>query len=171
MGASGWTYFAPYQPDVAQALESLRQRVFADKDFGDPAIGMVMDNPDAVLAHLPPERRADLLAALEQVRADRAAQPEPATIEELLEQAGTEGTHSILDIACGLSDGPDFGTAFPMPDDVKLELYGSTQPTHEQVEAMAHERGEDLERWQCWYVVVYKDGKPNEIYFEGCSGD
>lgn len=33
MGASGWTYFVPYQPDIAAALAALRADVFAKKTF------------------------------------------------------------------------------------------------------------------------------------------
>jgi hypothetical protein len=32
--------------------------------------------------------------------------------------------------------------------------------------------GESLyDRWEGIYIIVYKDGQPDEIYFEGCSGD
>jgi hypothetical protein len=177
MGASGWNYFTPYRDDVGQALQELRERVFREKAYGDPALSD-MPFPPAALAALPPEQRAAFEAMLaernkllEPLRALEAQRPEPRTIEELLEQQAESGTHSILDITEGLSDGPDFGTAFPMPQDMLRELFGTLQPTHEQVEAKAMERSEDLDRWQCWYVVVYRDGAPSEMYFEGCSGD
>jgi hypothetical protein len=33
MGASGWSYYTPYQQDIAQALQELRQRVFEAGDY------------------------------------------------------------------------------------------------------------------------------------------
>jgi hypothetical protein len=39
------------------------------------------------------------------------------------------------------------------------------------VESVPSDIGENLERWQAVYFIVYKDGQPHEIRFEGCSGD
>ena len=33
MGASGWSYFVPYQPDLQAALDALRAQVLADGDY------------------------------------------------------------------------------------------------------------------------------------------
>jgi hypothetical protein len=33
MGSSGWSYFTPYQEDIAQALQELRQRVFEAGEY------------------------------------------------------------------------------------------------------------------------------------------
>ncbi len=96
--------------------------------------------------------------------------PRPNTIQELREQCAEEGTHSILDVHY-LSEDRGLGAAFPMPESVMLELYGTTKPTRALVEEKAMERNEDLDRWECWYHVVYEDGAPSELYFEGCSGD
>jgi hypothetical protein len=37
MGASGWSYFVPYQPDINKALQELRQKVFQEGDYFKPA--------------------------------------------------------------------------------------------------------------------------------------
>jgi hypothetical protein len=173
VGASGWQYFTPYREDVAVALEDLRQRVFREKSYGDPVLKT--DFLEQLKANLPPEQlkafEAQFAQHAELLKGMQGQQAEAETIDELLEMCAESGTHSILDIMQGISDGPGFGTAFPMPDDVKRDLYGTTTPTHEQIEAKIHERADELDRWSCWYVTVYKDGKPNEIYFEGCSGD
>jgi hypothetical protein len=177
MGASGWNYFASYKPDIEQVLQELRETVFQEKRYGDPAMESTT-LPAGTFDHLPPEqaalvrelmrRREDALAELHEAQ---EGEPEPVTIEDLLERCGESGTHSIIDIV-GVSDTPDFGTAFPMPDDVKLDLYGTTTPTRVQVEAKIQTRADELDRWQCWYVVVYDEaGRASEIYFEGCSGD
>jgi hypothetical protein len=180
VGASGWQYFTPYREDVAVALEELRQKVFREKSYGDPVLKT--DFLEQLKANLSPEelkafeaqfaQHAELLQGMqEQLEGMQGQQADAETIDELLEMCAESGTHSILDIMQGLSDGPEFGTAFPMPDDVKRGLYGTATPTHDQVEAKMHERADELERWSCWYVIVYKDGRPDEIYFEGCSGD
>ena len=33
MGATGWDYFVPYQPDISAALQRLREDVFARGDY------------------------------------------------------------------------------------------------------------------------------------------
>jgi hypothetical protein len=94
----------------------------------------------------------------------------PETIEELLEMVAEDGTHSVLDIE---HTGPrrEFGVAAPMPARRIREFFGSEQPTHEQVEQMWGDVSDELDRWQAYYVTVFKDGKPHEYAFIGCSGD
>ena len=169
MGASGWHYFTPYREDVGQALEELRQRVFRSGEYGD--WWQVGRMTDAELAALPPALRDVFTKRRDDIRSLQASRPPPATIDEALQRAGEEGTHTILDICRGLSAGPGLTTAFPMPDDLMLAFFGTTCPTREQVEANRRARDEGPDRWECWYVVAYKDGRPDEIYFEGSSGD
>ena len=38
MGASGWHYFAPFQPDIKAALDQLRDEVFATGEYFKPAL-------------------------------------------------------------------------------------------------------------------------------------
>jgi hypothetical protein len=95
----------------------------------------------------------------------------PASIEDLLRNNPESGTHSILDIY-GIADEPSFGAATPLSDEGLLRAFGTTQPTAEEVESAPDSGfGENLERWQAVYFVVYKDGRPHQIHFEGCSGD
>ena len=94
------------------------------------------------------------------------------SIEELLEAAAESGTHSILDIQHTAS-GADFGVAWPAPGDVVRQVYGTERPSRVQVEVREGRISEamELERWQAVYVLVYDQGRPAEIYFEGASGD
>jgi hypothetical protein len=94
----------------------------------------------------------------------------PETIEELLEMVAEDGTHSILDIE---QTGPrrEFGVAAPMPAARMRRFFGSEQPTRDQVEANWGDASEELDRWQAYYVTIYRDGKPDEYAFIGCSGD
>jgi len=39
------------------------------------------------------------------------------------------------------------------------------------VAAKAHDLQTVRTRWEGTYVIVYKDGKPDEVFFTGFSGD
>jgi len=99
----------------------------------------------------------------------RFSEEHPTTIEEAREIADADGTGSILDID-GVGDEPDFGVVVPLSAENLVELYGTAQPTHEMIEANL-DFYEDIERGQGIYIVVYKGGKPAEIFFAGYSYD
>jgi hypothetical protein len=99
--------------------------------------------------------------------------PQPCSIEELLEQPAEDGTHSILDIVC-ISPRAKFGAIMPFPPSKLVEFFSSETPSHFEIEDV-YEFG-SLEkyvskRWQGIYMIAYRDGKPDEIFFAGCSGD
>ena len=81
-----------------------------------------------------------------------------------------DGTHSVLDIE-QTGTGREFGVATPMPALEIRRYFGTEQPTHEQVEQNWGDASERLDRWEAYYVTVYRDGKPHEYAFIGCSGD
>ena len=99
----------------------------------------------------------------------RFSEEHPTTIEEAREIADADGTGSILDID-QVGDEPDFGVVVPLSAEYLVELYGTAQPTHEMIEANL-DFYEDIERGQGIYIVVYKGGKPAEIFFAGYSYD
>jgi len=99
----------------------------------------------------------------------RYSEENPTTIEEAREIADADGTGSILDIDQA-GDEPDFGVVVPLSAEYLVELYGTAQPTHEMIEANL-DFYEDIERGQGIYIVVYKGGKPAEIFFAGYSYD
>lgn len=94
----------------------------------------------------------------------------PGSIDELLEMAAEDGTHSILDIQHTALQ-RDFAVALPMPASRIQEWFGTTEPTHEQVEEYSLDVAEELDRWEALYLTVFRDGKPHEYAFIGCSGD
>jgi hypothetical protein len=61
------------------------------------------------------------------------------------------------------------GAVARFPDEVLLELYGTTRPTRQMIEQGAD--SEYIERGQGVYIVVYQAGRPDEIYFAGYSYD
>jgi hypothetical protein len=147
MGAHPYWYFVKHQPNAQKALDELREREFRAGRYNP-----VMPFPD-----FPVEPGAPAPGA------------QHASIEEAMQDSGADGTRSILDIHA-VAEEPDFCVAAPLPAEVLESLYGTLQPTREMVE---HNESflEDLERGHCVYVVLYKDGKPDELLFVGYSFD
>ena len=58
----------------------------------------------------------------------------------------------------------------PLPDDMLEDYFESQTPTREDVEANSAFLGE-LERGTAVYIVLYKNGAPNELFFAGISFD
>jgi hypothetical protein len=241
VGASGWIYFTPYDPDPNAALQRLRQEVFATGQYTRPfwwqadeaaetvrgadadevsdepsasdlfgpgeeeeflrqmreAPGAIPKDPQEALARFLPdiERElkrsfraiqampAEVRAALREGLSDATRPPsgEPQTIDELLEWAAEEGTHSILDIE-RIARRREFAAAAPLSAARLRRLFGTAEPTHAQVERVAEQLQDELDRWQAWYVTIYRgpsdgadpaDGgrKPVEYAFIGVSGD
>jgi hypothetical protein len=94
----------------------------------------------------------------------------PRTIDEVLERAGEDGTHSILDIS-HVGRERDFGVAVALAPEVLEEFFGTAEPSHEDVEDRGLDLAEDLDRWEAVYFVVYQHGRPHAYAFVGCSGD
>lgn len=147
MGASAWSYYVPYQQDLGQALEALRQRVFAAGRYVWPWGE----------EWVPAKKRRPRPASMELLFADEAVQ--------------TEGTHSILDMSRVLSPGeePVEGTIEPVSAEEALRCAGTDRPTKAHIAALDELiRG----RWLGRCVVLHDErGEPNEIYFWGYSGD
>ena len=148
MGASGWEYFVPYQPDLQAALDRLRRQVFETGDYWwavPSAFGKsAADFPDR-------PRTEDQLWA-----------------EEVVQESGT---HSILDVRWVVDDGeqPDFGTVEPVTEAEALDVIGVAKPTRAHVAAL--EKLAD-QRWFGRCAVLHDAaGEPEEIWFWGFSGD
>jgi len=198
MGATGWSYFVPYEADVSAALQRLREDVFSRGDYlcdDDVTDDQPEATPQKVMrvaepwlqrlreeaAKLQEPSRTLYLQAAENCKAEilsggtapRKPKGKPKTIEEALEVQAESGTHSILDII-GVSSEPAFGHIRPLPPEKLVEFFGSQTPSHTEIEE-AHDFGslEDFvsERWEGIYIIAYHDGSPTEIFFAGCSGD
>jgi hypothetical protein len=99
----------------------------------------------------------------------RGSELSPTTIEEAFENMDADGTASILDIE-RVSDEADYGAVCPVSSSELNRYFGTDKPTREMIEANV-DLYEDIERGQGIYTVVYKDGKPSEIFFAGYSFD
>jgi hypothetical protein len=150
---SEWSYWVDYDPDISAALQRLREDVFAR---GDYATG---DSPIAVGSRL-------IILPVQ-------PKPKPSTIEELLEQEGGSGTHSILDIT-SISPTPKRRAISPFPEPLLVEYFGSQTPSPSQVQEVYDFGSLDkfvTKRWRGIYIICHFDDKPSDIFFAGCSGD
>ncbi|MCM4080885.1 hypothetical protein [Paractinoplanes hotanensis] len=145
MGASGWHYYVPYQPDLDEALASLRDTVFASGDYWW-AVPYEFGKSAADFPNRPKTE--------EELWSDEAVQE--------------SGTHSILDVN-EISRAPSFGAVVPVTDEEALARAGTVMLTREHVEKL-----EELaaERWVGRLAVLHDaEGKPAELFFWGFSGD
>ena len=163
MGASGWSYFAPYQRDAFAALEALRWKVFREGDYVKTS--QVCLDFDAFIDGLHLHDDEHSLGMWEAWYAE--------VVEELREHVGSpdalrwhngsEGTHSIIDIA-------KQSQLHELPSATVKQLFGTTNPTRDdvtRVDVIASAVG----RNHCSHFTVYKDGAPSELFFFGFSGD
>lgn len=147
MGSSPYWYYEKYTGDVDETLQNLREREFNAGRY----------NPVIPFPDFPPGPRSPSPGA------------QHASIEEAMEDAAEDGTRSILDLMT-VGDEPDFCVAARLPDEELLHLYGTTQPTRQMIDANLP-FSDEMERGQGVYIVVYKDGKPDEVFFGGYSFD
>jgi hypothetical protein len=174
LGSSGWSYTVPYQPDVAAALEQLRQDVYLRGEYYhqplDHTVAMSEEEFEATL-----NPRDEESGVNDTLREDwQAAQrhPKPTSPDTLLASQPVSGTHSIIDIYRGISTAPAAFTASPLTADELVGFFGTSAPTTQQLrDWLRRSAGGVRESWIGTYVVTYLDGKPAEIHFFGSSGD
>jgi hypothetical protein len=174
VGASGWHYVVPYQADINAALQKLRRDVYDRGDYyREPSeSGYANMTEEEFRATLDPNQWGAggmNNYILDGFRAARR-RPVPVDPDTLVAAQPESGTHSIIDISEGVSDGPEEYTVSPLTDDELLAMAGTLTPTSEQFRAADGWDG-DRARWVGTYVVTYLDGLPHEIHFFGHSGD
>ena len=147
MGAEPYYYFVKYQADLDKALEELRQQEFQAGRY-NPAVDF-FDFPISAPWSSPGARHN--------------------SIKEALEDAGADGTRSILDLD-HFSDEPDFFAVTPVSEKALEKYFGTAQPTRAMIEKNM-DFFDDIERGQGISIVAYKDGQPDEIFFAGYSFD
>ena len=185
----------PYRADTSAALQRLREHIFAEGQYlsgtgiakpdMEAALKACGADTESVLQRftaqasdpkLPTQTREQFAALVQQLKQRdefNASLPKPSTIEELLKRQGEGGTHSILDVV-RVSNTPAFGAVHPLPTSRLVEIFGSEQPSHAQIQTKYEEGTLEeyvRERWQGFYVIAYREGLPDEIFFAGCSGD
>jgi len=147
MGAHPYWYYEEYTGDVDEALQNLREREFNAGRY----------NPVIPFLDFPPGPHSPTPGA------------QHASIEEVMEDAAEDGTRSILDLMA-VGDEPDFCVAGRLPDEELRRLYGTTQPSRQMIDSNLP-FSDEMERGQGIYIIVYKDGEPDEVFFAGYSFD
>jgi len=172
VGASAWSYFIPYNENVQEALIALRQKVFEEKKYYRPDnSNLPATFEEWVTLHklqIPPDKVKKWEDDFYESK--RKAAIDPATIEELLELNQESGTHSIIDIF-EISPATDDQHSGTLSQEDIFRLLGTVQPDRKMVETKAEELLDFRGRWFCTYLVVYKNGRPDELFFTGFSGD
>jgi hypothetical protein len=99
----------------------------------------------------------------------RGSEVNPISIEEALSLTEEVGTASILDIM-HVSENQEYSSVSPLLNDDLNYFFNTTMPTHEMIE-QNQDIYDDIERGCGIYIIVYKNEKPDEIYFAGYSID
>ncbi|MCP3803348.1 hypothetical protein NLX83_29150 [Allokutzneria sp. A3M-2-11 16] len=102
--------------------------------------------------------------------------PRPASLDELLEDEGTQeaGTHSIIDVHRVIdpdqSDG--YFTVRPLTPAETQKHFGTDEPTPEQFDHVDASGELSVPHgWSARCVPLFTEGGPTEIGFWGSSGD
>jgi hypothetical protein len=101
---------------------------------------------------------------------ERKARPVPVDPDTLIAAQPESGTHSIIDMANGVSASPRFATVSPLTTEELIDAFGTVTPSSDQVRAWIVTSG-GRDRWVGTYVVSYRDGEPDKLHFCGFSGD
>lgn len=140
MGASGWSYFVPYESNVKTALAKLQAKVFEAGDYYDPCERKPADDQtftEWIVANnikIPKEKVALLKKAFESGKknAKEKRKIKVTTIEELREKNGDTGTHSILDIREIEETDVPYKSG-KVSDKHLLEIFTTLKPTREMI--------------------------------------
>jgi hypothetical protein len=147
MGAHRYWYTVPYESNINEALQVLRDREFQAGRYNPvvpfPIFPITSTSPAPGAGH--------------------------ASIEAALEASDADGTRSILDIF-SIGEEPGFLVAGPLTDEILHSTYGTTRPTRQMVEENLNFL-EHLERGQAAYIILYENGSPTAILFAGYSFD
>lgn len=191
MAATGWSYVVPYRSDMAKVLDDLRRDVFLRGAYQRPVpepefleeIGLFEADEGArdELLHAyglnalrPPIEQVGLEGLRDWLQAlyDAPQLQDPGQLAAL-QCLSSGGTHSILDIE-GVSETPAAGSLFPLPQELLRRYFGTAEPTRASVEEL-HRRNIQMadayDRGQGIYFPLHREGRPEEIYIEGASGD
>ncbi len=151
MGANPWLYLVNYQPDINSVLQTLRHREFQSGRYF-PAI-------DYVFFPLRPDHPS------------LGAQHD--SIEAAIEDAGADGTQTILDIR-EISNERLPSTASPLEPIELISVFGTEMPSIDMVadtDEIPNEIFDFIGRGQSVYIVLYENGQPEKILFIGYSYD
>jgi len=177
VGSSGWFSRVPYQPDIAAALQVARWRTFRSGEYHHrrpipEARQMTEDEYVAWYASTLDEFARSMSRNYEECRVEwRAAQIDPVDPDSLLASYPYGATVSVIDMI-GVADKPTDDMVAPADDQLLEELFSTLTPSTADVEAIASTYSLDpYGRGRGAYIIGYRDGKPDTIFFVGFTGD
>lgn len=94
----------------------------------------------------------------------------PTSPDQVLDLQPHSGSHSIIDMM-GVADSPARFRVAPYTDAQLQQIFGSSRPSREQLEAWQDTPAATEPTWVGRYVVTYTAGRPDGIAFFGASGD
>ena len=188
MVANPWHYFTTFCADLNAALQNLKEQEFRAGRYG---FDYWFNQKSAALQ----ERVGVDFSGIPEEYVRMLNQPKPSADEliekygslqaamgALLEESAPDGTQSILDLT-QISDKPQIFAACPLSKNELQEIFQTTEPTREMIEAILLNEAE-IEDWNPWarfwesigrgegrYILLYKDGQPTELFFAGYSFD
>jgi hypothetical protein len=172
VGASSWTVRVPWQADIEAALQVARWETFRAGAFhreSAPPEARAMSEDEYVawaLSDCPPNI-SDYAYRVEW----HAAQIDPIDPDSLLAAQPFSGTHSVIDMT-GVAATHNYHQVAPFPDNLLEAMFHTLTPgTDEVARAVADGRIDIGERWHGTYVVGYRAGRPDTVFFVGSSGD
>jgi hypothetical protein len=170
MGASEWYLFAPYQSDIEKLIALLREEAFQNRSYYNSVAFDLQSLKNLAFEDYDPyENHPRYWLSQEQFNRIKSL-TEPETVEDLVLIQASGGTHCIIDID-GVSPMPEGRMATSLSDEQLFALFGTLKPTREMVEEQKARYNEIIDRWMAFYVIVYKNDLPDEIFFYGITGD
>ncbi len=171
MGAAEWVSRVPYQPDIAAALQVARWDAFRAGGHSrdpEPDPGLRSMTEDEYVAWCEAEHGPDFGGEVARMEW-RAAQVDPVDPDSLLASRPFDGTGTVIDMT-GVAATPESGRVAPVTGEMLDAMFLTRTPSTQQVEAMLPNL--DLYgRGHGTYIIGYRDGSPDTIFFVGHSGD
>lgn len=174
MGASGWSYYVPYDPDLDRALQRLREQVFREGKFYSPDPAR---RPKSIAQLLEWNAEDGTHSILDMTRIapppktpGRSGRSLPPNSDERgvidMTRFDPEAHRRWLEEAFG-----SIGAVRELhPDDLRA-LFGTTRPPRAAVEARASDVMDLRARGEGTVVVIYEGDAPVELFFTAFSGD
>ena len=166
MTSTAWGYLVPYQEDIQQALNEIKQHVFQRGEFFTELGDLLSFLQSDQIQNLSQEKIEQIKARINILEQE----PIPVTIPALIQKNGDTGTHSIIDMQ-GISEEPKQHHISPLTDEEIEKYFGHTQPTLAMLEQNNNNILNLCEHWQGRYLLVYENQKPIDIFFIGISGE
>lgn len=192
MGGSGWSYIVPYQANIQQALQTLRQNEFAS--LPDQGRHFLVEEVASLYRTLYPQKdEEELDDVLERyVQGEdilvRDVLIEPPTFHDIVERFRPDSSKSILDVSV-VSHESRRETLSPFPYDAMYDFFGTWTPTREHIQRYVPGRWKWENTNLIWekdaiysnalhkvfnvYIPVYaheQDTEPGEWFFLGREG-